>query len=441
METSSNVDRFEAIAREHATAPFFNLVCITAKAERASEVLSEVRKMACFDRIEVLECRQEDFGDLQETIQRKDLRVGANHGCLIILWDLDAFRNGRGLADWMGLLPSADALSPVVACFGLTGEEAISFREFVELTKGNYVGFGGASQCIDTLRRWCAPRPLLDGTLRMTSPKGPGRWLRSIRHDYFQNGVLHKRALLKELGLCEAQREVDLLQAALRNVLSFLWTKESANCLTYDKPEDKSDLYRRVYDDSSFRLVVPEYMGSHLVHLDLLAGEHFATYGTPDEAAATLADLGRHGVARLLVREPEMILAEVATADNCPPHVPQVLVSDTPYRLGWSGWTSLLSQNVLGSFTESELLGDSEGGDALLDLKRDPWRVFCFLSLPGAFDRIIGMMIDTYTALHERTDENQRNPKFFKKLHSSLAQVVCAKGLYFGASDESCSNG
>lgn len=429
---------FARIAADFAEEPFFHLLYVGGDSDASTDLLAAARESGWFEKVLRVEPRRDDLIDVDELAKAEELYVGVFRGCLVVVWDFDglwpsygdsALRNTARIAE---RVQQARKWSQQVIGFGLTTTTppASSFLELAELIAGDVAAVGDAGTCLETLRRWCAPSRETLG-LRASFQKGPSGWLRYIKHDYLNNGVLSSRLrpALDATGLADRQPVIDFWQNALRNVLIDVRSNVRARAFTAEGIDDEPEIVRTLHA-TAFQLVAPDCLEEDLRKVGFVAGEDYSVYTSSSDAVARVGKLRKEGTASVLLWQDSLEPPRLEGLEGRARVTPTVLVGrDEPPRADWHLWRQLFSRNVLGGFSREELLRPGPRRVSILECKPSCWRPFCFQTLAGAVDEIRDRMIETYLGLSEHLSDGQR-----KKLHRSAAEVEAAHEHYFGPS-------
>lgn len=421
----------EAPRPDRSLAPYFRSVFVGSQRSEVARCLDEMR---CDGRFECF--RALSPGDLADPHAAEVAEMGTAelHGCLTVIWDLDACREGNHPGDVLGWL-LAQSVDPMCrwsnqrVAFGFAEEPpALSFLDLVGLVERNVAYVGSVADCADTLHRWCGS---IDGPghLGGAFKKLPSKWLRGLRHDYLAGGVLSMftRPHVEERGLMRDQQVVDFWQDALRNVLVHVRENLACRAMRSPRPEDEPEALR-ILQKMPFRLLSPEWLSEALRERDQVEGVDFVSYRTADEAVAAAAATAGKGVAHVLLWDGGEDPPVLQGPDEAPALVPVVLVGETPPKRSWKEWQGLLGRNVLGGYGRDELLSRDERGRSVLDCKPSRWRPFCVCSLPEVFADVARRMARSLEVLRPVL-EGERS----RKLEHSIAELGAARNLYFGS--------
>lgn len=439
FERGEQVNSFGELERVYRETPFFRLLVVGPSAERRDSVLDRARKLGCFgDSMEPI-AADNDFAAVAARVEN-GYAVGDDGGCLIVVLDLAKGADDAQRVEMLAKHKKAVENSPQGVIFALGAADAqLSFSAFVDFIANNVAGFGDETSCAATLQQWCGRTGDLQGPLDLRGRylKSPSFWLRFLKHHYLAGFVTQPayRPLVEMAGLWEEQRVINYWQNKVRNVLVFPYQSQDANQAALKYGANPPEPFR-TGNKTTALLLVPQDL---VVGLSppLQEGEQFLAYRTRAEAVSLMEETGRRGLARILVvRTPEEVPALQASGSG-PTRVPSLLVSDPATRLTWDQWQGLLARNMLGSFAQAEFLSTIQR-DEMRDLfpvtkLKTYWTPFCFLSLREAMDEIMTLMIRTYEAMREVKCSDETRAELLKRVFRCLAQVWCARGLYFGA--------
>lgn len=418
---------------DRSVEPYFRLLLVGIEGGEVERRLQEIRREGWFERVRVV---SPDDLDSHVTSDVSELGTTDPHGCLVVMWDLDAVRDGqpRGETVLSELVTErfelASRWSTQRVTFGFAETTPrLSFLDLVELVDRNVAYLGSFDDCVDTLNRWCGP-PDEPGLLGRPFKKLPSKWLRNLHHDYLNGGVLsmYTGPHVKGLGLLAEQQVVDYWQDALRNVLVHVRESRPCRAMRSFRLEDEPEVVRKLAN-TPFRLIVPHWLREDLREREQVDGEDFLTYRSRGEAIASATALTGEGVFHVLLWDgndpPEVVRPEVGAAP-----VPVVLVGEEAPQASWSDWQRLLRRNVLGGYSRAELVGRNARGTSILGLKPARWRPFCFRSSPDAFADMCKVMSRSLESLRPAIGEGRS-----RKLAWSLAEIEAARELYFGSSE------
>ncbi len=433
--------RFARIASRHDGESYRRFLYVGGASDRRSTLVETAAASGRFDRVETIDLA-ELRRDYERGIERDEFAVDTYHGCLIVAWDLSPDWAGQELADVLEALPlsrpgrrSAGLVSLQKIMFGVTEpDQPLSFRGFTSAIRHDFAGIGDVARCVDALERWC--RPVTDGgrsiDASLLCPKAPSAWVQHIRHDYFGNAiVLDTRRLVTEAGLWDQQRTMDFWQDAVRNVLAFPRTNSPSRSLLTHTWESEVEIARTVYS-KPLQLVSPQATKPVLESCGWQDGVEFSLYGSEDQAAERLAAAGRQGSARVLICDPSFRAPQADDA-GAARFIPRVLLGEQEHRASWGEWTQLLAGNVIGSFSFADFADSGDGEPIAARKASDYWRPFCCFPLQDAVNEIVDTMIRTYENLEARLPAERSTA--LTSIYRCLAQVWCARALYFGDSN------
>lgn len=417
------MSRLAELAAHHSRRPHYKVLYVGGDRGQEEVVRAEVER-----RGEV--CSSSwvaSAGEAELLFAGSDLHVGKFEGCLLVFWTLDDTvppQLDAGLDVLPRYLGSAQAVG-----FAVTRREPeLSFRGLIDLISRDFAFIGRFESCLEAVRSWCGP-PVTgsgSGVLGLPYRKRPSRWVRDLKHDYLVNGALAQpfRSVLQEHGLWESQREIDLLQNGLSNLLCFPWSDNVERALPPAELAEACSLYEKVYAGHRCRIVAPSTLAAVLKR-DGVEGEELALYATEEAIPRRLESAVRDGFAPILLRAPEVRLPAGWEEAAKPFRVPEVLVSSAPYRASPGSWRVLLAGNVVGFYTRAEI-EDVCGRLTVVAAKRRFWRLCSHLSLAEVFDHLIDRFIATYEGLGEGDENFGLREQVFR----SLAMVWSAKELY-----------
>ena len=421
------MSEFERVARLHAQQPFFHFLYVGNQPARWEALRAAMEEMGCFETIKsitVEELRQDETAG----VERKEFGVSRFAGCLIEVWDIIDACSGSDLVAVLTGSPFRVLFSPQSVRFGLLPEgQGLRFRDFIAAIDHNFAGVGDLAGCVEAVGSWCGGGESVNGplSLRMACNKEPSYWLRSIKHDYGN--------LLDQLPaeLRKEQIRIDFWQDKVRNVLSFPFQNSPARRINQVQGDRESsvELIRQIFSAKK-EIVVPRWMEMSLSSEGWMEGTEFSIYGNREEAVACLEAGAARGHATIVVRDSTMLREGIALQAGAVAKVPSVLVGDPELRLPWQEWTRALSENVLGSFSRADFMNASSESYVPV-IKADYWKAFCFVTLPESVDHILDLMLVTYAGV-EALGESTANDKIRVSLFGCIAQVWCARALYFG---------
>lgn len=411
------------LAVHYPCHPYYHLLYVGGDPGKKEAVQAEVERFG-----EVRASRWVASPDEAERLFAEgELHVGKYEGCLLVFWTVDETappQHDAGLDVLPRYLGSAQAIGFVVT----RADPALSLRGLIDLIGRDFAFIGPFETCLEAVRTWCGP-PVPGSKvadLRLPYRKRPSRWVRDLKHDYIVNGSLAQpfRSVLEAHGLWELQREIDLLQNVLSNLLCFPWSENVERAIPPTELSEASSLYRQVYSGRRCRIVAPAALAA-VLEIDCVEGEDLTLYASEEAIPGQLESAARDGFAPILLRAPEARLPAGWEGIAKPFRVPTLLVSSAPYRVGPNSWRASLADNVVGSYTQAELESLS-GRSTVVAAKRSFWRLCTHLTLAEVFDHLIDRFVTTYEGLGEADENLGLREQVFR----SLAMVWSAKGLY-----------
>jgi len=324
---------FADIAAGHRCQAYYHVLYVGGELEQEAAVRAEVERFA--------EVRASHWvasaAEAGPLLAERKLHVGKLEGCLLVFWELDTAPSKldaalRSLPDHLG---SAQAVGFVVT----PTDPALSWRDLIGLIGRDFAFIGPLETCLEAIRTWCGSLVpgKRSGELSLPFRKRPSRWIRDLKHDYIVNVALAQpfRSNLETQGLWELQREIDLLQNVLSNLLCFPWSESVERGIPITELPEACPLYLKVYADAKCRIVAPTALAS-ILERDYTVGEDLVLYSDEDAVAGELEAAARDACAPILFRAPESKLSTEWESAAAPFRVPTVDVScvDLTFRTG-----------------------------------------------------------------------------------------------------------
>lgn len=429
------------VAQEHSDPTELYLLYVGEPSDAVTDLVDRARRESWFDRVLAIDPGSEGLDAVEALVDEHGLSAGSYRQGLVVVWDLDSLTeavedkqvDNRVLAV-SGFLEEATRWAADHVAFGLTAQaDTVGFLELTDYFGHDVAAIGDVARCEEQLLAWSRTVPEGDGLgLRGPFEKSPSEWLRSIRHDYLNNGVrsLKVSPLVEGSSLATPHVEVDFWQHHLRNLLTDPRRHCSYRSFT-DGEWGEPEVCRR-YGEVELKVLAPQWL-TDAAECDSRDDGRIQGFRGADDLRSRALSFLEAGAAVVL-------LWDVDQGDE-PPRVPGfdggaatapvVLVgADESPRLGWRRWQELLGRNVVGGFSGEELLAPClgrRGGDRLLDVKPSTWRAFCLGSPLEAVTSIRDLMAETYERFREQLSEDKK-----KKIYRAMSAVEAARAHYFG---------
>lgn len=409
-----------------------NLLMVGLASDAHSVIEPAARSLGCFDRIVSFDIPPARLDELEPAYRDAGLLIDKEGYCLVVVVDLRRESLGS-LSDVLNTL--VKALAPVqVFCFVLEPPGGMTYRHFLAsiashllVDAGGVTAAGDVEACVRHLRAWCVGRDGMTPLVRLTFPKTSSRWVRNITHDYLVRALNCMELPLRAAGMENAEREIEFWQNVIRNTIVFAHDHKPGRSRPAASFEQETASFRQV-NSVPARLVVPRSLAAPLANAGLREGEDFVQY----EAAfcADVVQREAREAALVLLHEPDMPVPALP-ADSIAPHLPRVLLVCPEYALPWATWNRLLASNVLGAYTEKELLTRIAESGVVARVKRGTWSAFAFRPLPRALAQIRELMTETLSRIEPHLKASLTEAVRLK-FAQCVFQVRSAEGVYFG---------